>query len=244
MQERMVFGVHPVTNILRSDVKVKEILVLSGIKKQKMEGIEKEAAKHDIPIKTIENRKDMDEIAGERNHQGIIAYIKTDINYHKLDEFQDAKLLLMLDKVTDPGNFGAILRSCDQFGVDAVIIPQDRSCDINSTVIKASSGSAFFVPVIRVSNLSQTLKKLQQWGFWSYAAVGEDGDKLPKTDFSEKTLLIMGSEGKGIAQKLLEKSDFKVTIPTQGHIDSLNVSVATGIMLYQASISLNAKEKQ
>jgi 23S rRNA (guanosine2251-2'-O)-methyltransferase len=235
MKQNMVYGMHPVENLLNSSIKIKEIFILKGLQHKKQEAILGKAKEKGIMVRVISDRKQMDQMADNATHQGIIAVLKTEAQYRHLDDFKDARTLVMLDHITDPGNFGAILRTCDLFQIDGVIIPQNRSCELNSTVIKASSGAAFFVPVIRVTNLSRALSQLKDWGFWSYATVGEEGEDIGQVDFSDKSLLILGSEGKGVSQKIREASDFKVTIPTAGHIDSLNVSVAAGISIYEVS---------
>lgn len=237
-EKRLIFGFHPVTSLFQTRLKMDEILVLKGLEKNKLTRIQEMAEQKKIPLKIIENRKALDDLAGGENHQGVIASVKTDFQYIPLEQLESARLVVVLDHLTDPRNFGAILRSCDQFQIDGVIIPDARSCELNSTVLKTSSGAAFFVPVCRVPNLSQALEKLKQWGFWTYAAAGEEGESLPEVQFAPQTVLVLGSEGKGIAQKLKEKCDFKVSIPSQGHIDSLNVSVAAGILFYEAFLQL------
>ena len=148
-----------------------------------------------------------------------------------LKEGQGA-LVLILDGITDPHNLGAILRSADQFGVDLVIIPERRSVQANETVVKVSSGAAQYVPLSVVTNLSREIDKFKDNGFWIYAA-DMNGESSYKEKFAERTLLVMGSEGAGISQIVRKNSDYIVSIPMRGHIDSLNVSVATGILLYQ-----------
>ncbi len=155
-----------------------------------------------------------------------------------VDEFlsslkeEDGALVLILDGITDPHNLGAILRSADQFSVDLVIIPERRSVQANETVIKVSSGSAQYVPLSVSTNLSREIEKLKANGFWVYAA-DMDGERSYGLEFSHRTVLVMGSEGKGISPLIRKNSDYVVSIPMSGHIDSLNVSVATGILLYE-----------
>lgn len=234
---QIVFGMHPVINILKSKLKVSEIWVLKNIQKNKLDLIQSGAEQKRIPIKFIENRKDLEKVAGEdSNHQGVVAFLKSEAGYCELEDLKDCRVVLMLDHITDPRNFGAILRTCDLFGINGIIIPHDRSCELNSIAIKASSGAAFFLKIARVTNLHQTIEKMKQWDFWSYAAVGgEQGEPLGQANWSGKNLIILGSEGDGVSQLLLKSSDFKISIPTTGHVDSLNVSVAAGIILYEAS---------
>jgi 23S rRNA (guanosine2251-2'-O)-methyltransferase len=155
-----------------------------------------------------------------------------------VDEFvkslspEEGSLVLLLDEITDPQNLGAILRSADQFGVDLVIVPERRSAQNNETVTKVSSGAAQYVPMAVVTNLSREIKILKDNGFWIYGA-DMHGTSSYATDFSKRTAIIMGSEGSGMRQMTRSLCDGIVSIPMQGHIDSLNVSVAAGILLYE-----------
>ena len=149
----------------------------------------------------------------------------------KLGE-SDGALVLILDGITDPHNLGAILRSADQFGVDLVLIPERRSVQANETVVKVSSGAAQYVPLSVVTNLTREIKILKDNGFWIYGAdmAGEDSYTV---SFPSRTAIVMGSEGSGISQLVRKNCDHIISIPMQGHIDSLNVSVAAGILLYE-----------
>lgn len=143
--------------------------------------------------------------------------------------------VVVLDKITDPHNVGAIIRSCDQFGVSLVVIPEHKSSnDIenNDVIARSSAGASAWVPVAIVNNLVRTVEKLKESGFWVYGA-DAGGETCGKIDFAEKTVLIMGSEGQGISQLLEKQCDTIVSIPTCGKIDSLNVSVAAGVLLYE-----------
>lgn len=144
----------------------------------------------------------------------------------------DGALVLILDGITDPHNLGAILRSADQFGADLVLIPERRSVQANETVVKVSSGAAQYVPLSVVTNLTREIKVLKDNGFWIYGAdmAGEDSYTV---SFPSRTAIVMGSEGDGISQLVRKNCDHIISIPMQGHIDSLNVSVAAGILLYE-----------
>ena len=148
-----------------------------------------------------------------------------------LEEGQKA-LVLILDGITDPHNLGAILRSADQFGADLVIIPERRAVQANETVVKVSSGAAQYVPLAVVPNLTRALKVLKDNGFWIYGADMSGKDSY-SAEFSDRTAIVMGSEGDGISQLVRKNCDYIVSIPMQGHIDSLNVSVAAGILMYE-----------
>ena len=141
-------------------------------------------------------------------------------------------LVLILDGITDPHNLGAILRSADQFGVDLVMIPERRSVQANETVVKVSSGAAQYVPVSVVTNLNREIEVLKKNGFWVYGA-DMKGTSSYSEKFSSRTAIVMGSEGSGMSNLVRKNCDYIVSIPMQGHIDSLNVSVAAGILLYE-----------
>lgn len=141
-------------------------------------------------------------------------------------------LILVLDHVTDPQNYGAILRSADQFAVDAVVVAGRRSAPLSAATIQASAGTADHVTIVTVANLASAIGEMQGAGFWVYAA-RMDGEPLHRTRLDGRTALIMGSEGKGVSRLVGERADAAVSIPTRGHADSLNVSVACGVVLYE-----------
>ncbi len=142
-------------------------------------------------------------------------------------------LCLVLDGITDPQNLGAILRSADQFHVDLVVIPSRRSAQENQTVSRVSSGASAYVPLAVVPNIPSALELLKENGFWIFGA-DMDGDPAAEKDMKGRTCIVMGSEGSGMRRLVREKCDFLVRIPAAGHVDSFNVSVAAGILLYEA----------
>lgn len=144
----------------------------------------------------------------------------------------EESLVLILDGITDPHNLGAILRSADQFGVDLVVIPERRSVQANETVVKVSSGAAQYVPIAVVTNIAREVDRLKEHGFWIYGA-DMKGECSYTMDYARHTAIVMGSEGDGLSQLVRKKCDIIASIPMRGHIDSLNVSVATGILLYE-----------
>lgn len=182
-----------------------------------------------------------------QDHRGIVLEVtgesKKNANLIDFDAWvaentgdaKETKTVLILDSVTDPHNTGAILRSADQFGVDLVIIPENRAAsniDSNDIIMRTSAGASSWVPVSIVTNLVRCAKTLKEAGFWIYGA-DAGGENVTKLTFADKTVLIMGSEGTGIARLLEEQCDTIVSIPTAGKIDSLNVSVAAGVLLYE-----------
>ena len=170
------------------------------------------------------------------NHQGIIVEICPH-EYSSLDGIlkngrgKQQPLILILDEIEDPHNFGAILRSADAFGVDGVIIKSKNQVPLNWTVAKVSTGAVEYVKVAQVSNLNNVIKTLKDEGYWIYAADGSGTTNYQDVDFSGPVALIVGSEGRGISQLVMKNSDFIIKIPMSGHVNSLNVSVSTGILL-------------
>ena len=179
----------------------------------------------------IDHRGALLDLGGPRKGASRLREISTDEFLQKLGDREDA-LVRVLDGITDPHNLGAILRSADQFGADLVMIPERRSVQANETVVKVSSGAAQYVTLSVVTNLNREIQKLKDNGFWVYAA-DMNGEKSYDMKFASRSVIVMGSEGSGISQLVRKNSDYVVSIPMQGHIDSLNVSVATGILLYE-----------
>lgn len=179
------------------------------------------------------------EILGTSSHQGVALSLRS-LSFEKTSDFleksekQKESLVLMFDSIFDPQNFGALLRVCETYACDAVVWSKNRGAGLTPTVHKASVGASIIVPKLLVSNLVDTCKKFKQAGYWVVLAdVNEESQALSKFEFPEKTLLIMGSEGKGIQSSLKKQADFSVYIPMLGQIDSLNVSQATACFVYE-----------
>ena len=171
----------------------------------------------------------MDKMA--KNHQGIIVDIN-DYNYGSLDDIKDDKLILILDHLEDPHNFGAIIRTCEARGVKNIIIPKDRSVTVNETVMKTSSGALNHVNIIMINNLVQAINNLKKNGFFIYAA-DMDGENYQDISYSDKVCLIIGSEGFGLSKLVKQNCDVIIKIPMKGKVNSLNASVAAGILLFE-----------
>lgn len=168
------------------------------------------------------------------NHQGIILSVP-DYKYCQLEEllYEDNPLLVILDHLEDPHNLGAIIRTCEAAGVDGIIIPKDRSVDVNSTVIKVSAGAIENVKICMVTNLSQTMDNLKKKGFW-IVGTDMDGEDYTKIDYKGKIAIVIGNEGSGMSKLTENNCDFIATIPMNGKINSLNASVAAGIIIFEA----------
>ena len=164
------------------------------------------------------------------NHQGIMAIID-DYTYTDYKTMYNDSLVVMLDHLEDPHNFGAIIRTCEAAGVQSIIIPKDRSVDINETVMKISTGALEYVNVARVNNLVKVMNDFKDNGFFVYGAEA-DGVSCKTCDYSDKVLLIVGSEGNGLSRLVRENCDEIVSLPMKGHVNSLNASVAAAILIY------------
>lgn len=164
------------------------------------------------------------------HNQGIIVEID-DYAYGTLDDITDDTLVLMLDHLEDPHNFGAIIRTCEAKGIKSIIIPKDRGVTVNETVMKTSSGALNHVNIIMVTNLVAAINKLKDKGFFVYAA-DMDGTNYRDVDYADKVLLIIGNEGKGISKIISDNSDEIISIPMKGVVNSLNASVAAAILIY------------
>ena len=165
-----------------------------------------------------------------KNHQGIVVDIY-DYEYKNIESCYNDDLVLMLDHLEDPHNFGAIIRTCECAGVKHIIIPKDRSVRVNETVIKVSTGAISYVDVIMVSNLTNAIDKLKDNGFFVYGA-DMDGKNYADVDYADKKVLIIGNEGKGISNIVSDNCDEIISIPMEGKINSLNASVSAGILIY------------
>ena len=186
--------------------------------------------KKNIKIKKMD-RKAMDNKFGN-NNQGIALEIE-DFKFKKLEELKDTSFVVMLDHLEDPHNLGAIIRTCECAGVDAIIIPKNRSVQINSTVMKVSAGALNNMNIVEVSSLAQSIDKLKDYGFWIYGTDMEDSVNYTDVKYDRKTCIIIGSEGNGISRLVREKCDFIIRIPMKGKINSLNASVAAAITIYE-----------
>lgn len=220
-----VFGKN-VFNELKDNYKVIKKVYLS--KKFTEESIIKFIKDNHIKYETVDARV-IDSMV-EGNHQGIVAIID-DYDYVSVDTMLDDKLVVMLDHLEDPHNFGAIIRTCEAAGVKSIIIPKDRSVSVNSTVMKTSCGALSNVNIATVNNLVNTINDFKKNGYFVYSADME-GTNYKQCSFSDKVLLIIGNEGKGVSKLVRRETDEMVSIPMTGKINSLNASVAAGILIY------------
>lgn len=246
------YGIHAVDSLLRTrPASVQCLWVQQGRQDRRMAALLELAANQGVRV-ARKPRADLDGMVSGR-HQGVVAEIldhpadsagpdtgkapdpwpEAEL-LRRVEEAERPVLILVLDGVTDPHNLGACLRSADAAGVDAVVVPKDRSADLNATVRKVACGAAEVVPFVRVTNLSRTLDALKARGVWVFGTAGEAGGPIYDHDLTGPVALVMGAEGSGLRRLTREHCDFLVNLPMAGSVGSLNVSVATGICLFEA----------
>ncbi|CAI0950299.1 23S rRNA (guanosine(2251)-2'-O)-methyltransferase RlmB [Serratia proteamaculans] len=235
----IIYGIHAVKALLDNDPqRFLEVFILKGRDDRRLQPLIAELEATGIVIQ-VANRQWLDEKVEGAVHQGIIARVREGRQYQendlpKLLESVDTPFLLVLDGVTDPHNLGACLRSADAAGVHAVIVPRDRSAQLNATAKKVACGAAENVPLIRVTNLARTLRLLQEMNVWVVGTAGEADHTLFQSKMTGPMALVMGAEGEGMRRLTREHCDELISIPMAGTVSSLNVSVATGICLFEA----------
>lgn len=232
---QLLYGRNPVLVALKGKKKPSRILISNTMKDQK---IYQEAVKAGLKPELVPN-KTLDQLSNFKNHQGVLCYMP-EFLYTPLEEVLGAvkdkkdSILLMLDGVEDPVNFGSLIRTSSCFGVDGIIIPKNRQVQVTPTVSKVATGAEETLPIVQVTNLSQTIAKLKGAGFWVVAADGK-GDRLyDEIDYRGKIVIIIGSEGRGISQLVLKNSDFVARIPIQGEITSLNAAISGALFIAMA----------
>ncbi|GAA5189852.1 23S rRNA (guanosine(2251)-2'-O)-methyltransferase RlmB [Ferrimonas gelatinilytica] len=239
MKHEMVFGLHAVEALLnRAPERIKELWLLKGREDERLQGVADLAAGFGVRPQLCA-RKVLDEKAGSSQHQGVVVRCVAEPTKgeHELDALLDGletPFLLVLDGVTDPHNLGACLRSADAAGVHGVIVPKDRSVGMTGVVRKVAVGAAESVPLFQVTNLARTLRHLQERGVWLVGAAGEATHTLYDSKLVGPVAITMGAEGKGLRRLTREVCDELIAIPMAGAVSSLNVSVATGICLFEA----------
>jgi len=235
----IIFGINPVQEKLRVAPKdVLEILFAAPGDRAALRAIECEALRHRLPISRVPVHV-LDRLASGQRHQGVIAKIEA-FHYLSLDKFLEristaagSEHILILDGVTDPRNFGALLRTAEAVGIEHVIIPKHRSVEVNSLVVKASSGATFYLNIVKATNMRTTLSELKKRGYWIVGLDATATQTIYENKYPERLAIVLGSEGRGIRQINLRECDFVVSIPMLGKVASLNVAVAGAIFLYE-----------
>ena len=230
MKREVVYGVRPVIEALRSKRReVFEVLDAVGEK-----SVASKAAVQGVTVKRVPRNR-IEEFAGGGTHQGVAARVGP-YPYSSLKEILAVPdpLVVVLDRVTDPRNLGAVLRAADGAGASGVVIPKDRAVGVTPTAVKASAGASEHVPVARETNLRRALERMKEAGVWAYAAEGGDDSAYTDLDLSGPVAFVLGSEGRGVRRLVREGCDGAVSIPMRGAVSSLNVSVAAAVLLYEA----------
>ena len=240
-ETHLIYGIAPVLEALQGSPKrVRKILVSSGRTDERIEALTEQAGRVGVPV----NRTDRQEIdnlvpKGAR-HQGVTAYV-ANVRYSSADDLirsiatPGAGPGLILDGVEDPRNLGAILRTAECSGVAGVFMPERRSAGITAAAVKTAAGAVDHLPIARIKNINRTIEALKSENVWVVGASGDGDMRYHDWDFSNPTVVVLGSEGKGIRRRTAELCDVLVSIPMYGNIESLNVSVAAGVLLFEAA---------
>lgn len=233
----IIAGRNPVMEAIRSGRSIESILVAKGERSGSVVAIIAKAKQKNIPVKDVDSKK-LDFLAKGVNHQGIVAqcavkeYSTLEDIFALAEERGENPFIIVLDKIEDPHNLGAIIRTAECAGAHGVIIPERRSAGLSYTVEKTSAGALEYMPVVRVKNISAVLQKLKNKGIWVYGA-DMDGEHYKKVNFDGAVALVIGNEGKGISPLVAKDCDVIVSLPMKGKINSLNASVAAGILMYE-----------
>ena len=239
LPDDVLVGRNAVTEALKSGRGINKLWIASGDREGSVSEIAALAKERGIVVQYVERAK-IEALAGGHRHQGVLAYVAP-VPYAELDDILkaaeekgEAPFLVLLDELEDPHNLGALLRTADATGVHGILIPKRRSVSLNATVAKTSAGAVEYVPVARIGNIAQTLKKLKEKGFW-VAGADMDGEKAYyEADLTGLLVLVVGSEGRGMSRLTKEACDFIVSMPMVGRINSLNASVAGSILMYES----------
>jgi 23S rRNA (guanosine2251-2'-O)-methyltransferase len=239
IDENIVFGINSVREKLRASTKdVLEILVIDSTDRAALRQIREDAERFGLPVTRVQS-KTLDHLVGGQRHQGVIARLQA-YQYFEFPELiqrvSDSALvsrILVLDGLTDPRNFGALLRTAEAVGVQYVIIPKDRSVDVTPIVAKVSAGATHHLKISKVTNLRRAIAELKEHGFWIVGLDGESKESIYDRIFPDRLAIVLGSEGKGVRPVNSRECDFLVSIPMMGRIASLNVSVAGAVFLYE-----------
>lgn len=236
--EDKIIGRNPVLEAIRSGRSIDKILVKKGKYEGSIVPIIKKAKDAGIIVQEVDKAK-LDTLAEGGNHQGVIACVSAYKYSTVKDILDDARkngeppFVIICDKITDPHNLGAILRTANCVGAHGVIIPKRNSVGLNSAVAKTSAGAVEYTPVAKVTNIASTIDELKKEGMW-IAAADMDGEEMYNIDLRGAVGLVIGSEGEGVSRLVKEKCDFIAAIPMEGCINSLNASVAAGVLVYEA----------
>ncbi|MBR3789499.1 MAG: 23S rRNA (guanosine(2251)-2'-O)-methyltransferase RlmB [Clostridia bacterium] len=238
-EKDVIFGRNSVSEAIKSGRPLDSIMVARGDRSGSIPKIVADAKKAGIVIKEVDAKK-LDFICGHNNHQGIAAmgavkeYSSIEDIFATAEERDEPPFIIICDEIEDPHNLGAIIRTAEAAGAHGVIIPKRRSASLSFTVAKTSAGAVEFMHVARVTNIPQTIDELKKRGVWVYCA-DMDGEPFYKSNLKGAIALVIGSEGNGVGRLVKEKCDVTLSMPMKGKINSLNASVAAGILMYEVS---------
>jgi 23S rRNA (guanosine2251-2'-O)-methyltransferase len=239
VSQEYVFGWHAVDAVLkREPERLQQVWIQTGRQDKRVKSVTDALDSLGVRWKVVHRRELDERVSGV--HQGVVAAVSESREWTEddllaqLSNSDKPPFLLVLDGVTDPHNLGACMRTADAVGVQAVIVPKDKSASLTPVARKVACGAAETVPFVRVTNLARFLRELKDLGVWLIGTAGEADAGLYQADFKGPVALVMGAEGKGMRRLTREHCDQLINIPMQGHVDSLNVSVATGVCLYEA----------
>lgn len=237
---QILYGINPVSEALsRQRRKPLELLVRQDAAGPRLEALLQAARESGIPVRQLP-RNELEKLTGSEHHQGVALRVEPlpKVAFEELLAGSvpgDQPIWLALDGITDPHNFGAMLRNADAAGCQGVVVPKDRSCPLNATVAKTSAGAVDAVPVCQVTNLSRALVQFKEQGFWVYGLAGDEGAQpLYEVDLKGAVVLVVGAEGRGLRPNVRNHCDQLLSIPMRGQVASLNASVASGIALFEA----------
>lgn len=237
--ENAVFGRNSVLELLRSDRTVDKLFVAKGEREGSIIKLIAMAKEKNIIVVEAERQK-LDAMSGNGNHQGVLA-LTTEFMYCEVDDILalaetrgEKALILIIDGINDPGNLGAIIRTANAAGVHGIILPKRGACGMTSAVYKAAAGACEYAKIARVVNINDTIKYLKEKNVWIYGTDGNGPDGLFTTDLTGAAAIVLGDEGGGISRLVKENCDYLVSIPMKGEINSLNISVACAVTLYEA----------
>lgn len=238
-QNELIIGRNPVMEALKAGREIDTLFVAKGERGGSVGKIIAMCRDAGVIVKDTDMKK-LDYMCGNQNHQGVIArvaaheYATIDDIFAKAEERGESPFIIICDEISDPHNLGAIIRTAHCAGAHGIIIPKRRNATLNFTVAKTAAGALEYIPVARVSNLSSTIDELKERGVWIYGT-DMDGEQWCQTDLKGSVALIVGNEGNGMGRLIREKCDFVLSLPMRGEIDSLNASVAAGIVMYEVS---------
>ena len=236
-EENKIEGRNAVLEAFRSGKTIDKLFVLDGCQDGPVKSITREAKKHDTIINYVTKER-LDQLSETGKHQGVIAisaaydYAEVDDILKKAEEKGEAPFIIILDGIEDPHNLGAIIRTANQAGAHGIIIPKRRAVGLTPTVARTSAGAINYTPVAKVTNITQTIKDLKEKGMW-FVCADMDGTTMYDLNLTGSIGLVIGNEGEGVSKLVKENCDMIASIPMKGDIDSLNASVATGVLAYE-----------